>query len=211
MVYVFRKYMNNDIKVSKSEFICILCLIVSFCGFFGWFYEYIFYFFNSGMKQFYWRGGNFLPWINIYAIGAFMVILLTSKFRKNPFLVFLISFFSTGFLEFLSGFVIYRFFSFRFWDYNTEILNFMNIGGFVCFRSALFFGLSSLFLIYFLVPLCIYFTRRFNFKRLFWISVILCLIILFDELYNLIVARIFSLPRAHDVYSMIGFNFMNYR
>ena len=25
---------------------------------------FIFYYFNGGMKGFYWRGGNFLPWIN---------------------------------------------------------------------------------------------------------------------------------------------------
>ena len=46
--------------------------------------------------------------------------------------VFLISLISTGVLEYVTGLVIYEFFNgLRLWDYNTEILNFGNIGGFI--------------------------------------------------------------------------------
>ncbi len=60
-------YINNDIKLNKRQKIGIICSIISISGVFGFLYEFIFYFFNSGMKEFYYRGGNFLPWINIYA------------------------------------------------------------------------------------------------------------------------------------------------
>ncbi len=40
----------------------------------------------------------------------------------------------TGLLEYFSGLVIYKLIGARYWDYNTEIWNFGNIGGFVCFR-----------------------------------------------------------------------------
>ena len=144
----FSKYLNDDFKLDVWQIIGIFCLVFVISGIFGWIYEFLFYYFNGGMEKFYWRGGNFLPWINIYAYGSFLIFLFSFKFRKNPFLVFIISFIITGLLEYFSGLVIYEFFGLRFWDYNTEILNFGNIGGFVCLRSVSFFGLSSLFLMY---------------------------------------------------------------
>ena len=203
-------YMNG-IKLSKWQIIGILCLIFVISGVFGWIYEFFFYYFNGGMEKFYWRGGNFLPFINIYATGAIMICILAYKFRKNPFLVFFIAFISTGILEYFSGLVIYEFFGLRFWDYNTEILNFGNIGGYVCLRSVSFFGLSALLLIYLIVPFCIYLSTHVKKKTFLIVSISVFSIFLFDEMYNLVFSRVLGLPRAHDVYESIGFNFMNYR
>ena len=208
---VFKNYLDKEFKLDKWQIIGVLCLVFVISGVFGWIYEFFFYFFNGGMEKFYWRGGNFLPFINIYATGAVMIFILSFKFRKNPFLVFLIAFVSTGLLEYFSGLVIYEFFGLRFWDYNTEILNFLNIGGYVCLRSVSFFGLSALLLMYLIVPFCIYLSTKIN-KRLFLIiSISIFSIFLFDEMYNLVFARVLGLPRAHDVYESIGFNFMNYK
>ena len=208
---VFKNYMNKDFKLDKWQIIGVLCLVFVISGVFGWIYEFFFYFFNGGMEKFYWRGGNFLPWINIYATGAVMIFILSFKFRKNPFLVFLIAFISTGILEYFSGLVIYEFFGLRFWDYNTEILNFLNIGGYVCLRSVSFFGLSALLLMYLIVPFCIYLSTKINRRLFLIISISIFSIFLFDEMYNLVFARVLGLPRAHDVYESIGFNFMNYK
>ena len=142
-----REYINKDHSFDKTTMLGIFCLIIVISGVFGFIYEYIFYYFNSGMKEFYWRGGNFLPWINIYAIGSIFIYLLSYKKRKNPLKVFLISTIICGILEYIAGLGMYIIGDgFRCWDYNTEILNFGNIQGFVCLRSVLFFGLSALFL-----------------------------------------------------------------
>lgn len=211
MKEVFNKYINNKIKLDKTQKISIICLTIVISGFFGWVYEFIFYYFNFGMTKFYWQGGNFLPWINIYAIGAVMIIILTHKYKKNPIKIFLIAMVSTGILEYLSGLAIYKLKDgLRLWDYNTEILNFGNIGGFVCLRSVLFFGISALLLIYVILPCLIYLAKKINKKTLLIISITLASITLFDELYNLIFARILNLPRAKDVYESIGIEFMKY-
>ena len=190
----------------------IFCLIIVITGIFGWVYEVIFYYFNSGMKEFYWRGGNFLPWINIYATGSIIIYLFTYKHRKKPFRVFITSFISTGILEYVSGLGMYIIGNGkRCWDYNSEILNFGNIGGFVCLRSVLFFGLSSLLLIYVIVPFCFMLAKKINKRTFLIISITLCSIILIDEFYNLLFARIFSLPRAYDVYKKIGFNYVRFK
>jgi len=209
MKEVFNNYLNNKIKYEKWQLIGIVCLIVVLSGVFGWIYEFIFYYFNGGMKEFYMQGGNFLPWINIYAIGALLIIFLTKKNKKNPLIVFLIAFISTGLLEYFSGLIIFKIGNgTRYWDYNTEILNFGNIGGFVCLRSVLFFGLSGLILIYIMLPFCIYLSKRLNKKIFLIISISLCSLVLIDELYNLLICKLLNLPSAIQIYKSFGYKYV---
>lgn len=196
-------------ELDKKQKISMICLITVFSGVFGWLYEFIFYFFNSGMKTFYMRGGNFLPWINIYAYGAFLILLLTYKRRKNPFIVFLISVVVTGILEYLSGYILYgKLHWVKCWDYNTEILNFGNIDGYVCLRSVLIFGLSALMLTYLVVPLFLKLVKSKYINIVFIVSIVLCSLFIIDELYNLIVTSIFNLPKASVIYKKLGFKYL---
>lgn len=205
MKKVFNDYMNDRIKLEKYQIIGILLLIVVLSGVFGWIYEFIFYYFNDGMKEFRFQGGNFLPWINIYATGAVLIILTTMKFKKKPWLVFLISVLITGLLEYISGFLIYHLCDgLRLWDYNTEILNFGNIDGFICLRSVLFFGISSFLLMYGMLPFCIYLSKKMNKQSFMILSISVFSIIMIDEIYNLVFARVFNLPSAYDIYHSIG-------
>ena len=139
---MIKDYIKKDAKLDKERKIGILLLVIVFSGIFGWIYEVLFYYMNSGFKDIYFRGGNFLPWINIYAIGSILVLFLTYKHRKSPLKVFLISAISTGILEYISGYVLYGVLHMvKCWDYNVEMLNFGNIGGYVCLRSVIVFGL----------------------------------------------------------------------
>ena len=209
MKEVFNDYKNDSISLEKYQIIGIICLLIVSSGIIGWIYEFIFYYFNGGMTKFYMQGGNFLPWINIYAIGSIMILLLTYKFKKKPLKVFLIAVISTGLLEYFSGLVIYKLFNgLRLWDYNVEILNFGNIGGFVCLRSVLIFGLGGLALIYYILPFFIYLSEKINKKVFLTISVLLCCIFIFDEFYNLIFARILNTPRASTVYKEMGYEYV---
>lgn len=208
----YNDYINKDSSFDKITWLGIFCLIIVIAGIFGFVYEFIFYYFNGGMNKFYWRGGNFLPWINIYAIGAIAIYYLTYKKRKEPLKVFLRSLISCGLLEYISGlgmYIVGR--GFRCWNYNTEILNFGNIGGFVCLRSVLFFGLSGLLLIYVIVPICFYLGKNMKKKNFLIMSFTLCSIFLIDEIYNLAIARIIHTPRASDIYKKIGFNYVTFK
>lgn len=208
----YQEYIEKNHSFDKMTMIGIFCFIIVIAGIFGFLYEFIFYYFNGGMKEFYWRGGNFLPWINIYAIGSLVIYLFTYKKRKSPLKVFLISVISTGILEYVAGLGMYTIGNgFRCWDYNTEILNFGNIGGFVCLRSVLFFGLSSLLFMYIIVPILFYMAQKMNKKLFLMISIGLCSIILMDEIYNLVIARLLDLPRASDIYKKIGFHYVNFK
>ena len=204
----YRNYLNNEYHFDKSTMLGIIALIIVIAGVFGFLYEVVFYYFNSGMTEIYWRGGNFLPWINIYAIGAVLIYFLTYKKRKNPLLVFLISAIATGILEYVGGAFMEHVMHVKCWDYSTEILSFGNINGYVCIRSVLVFGISSLLLMYLIVPFCFYLAKKMDKKKFLILSYTICAIFLFDELYNLIFARIFSLPRASEIYKSLGFNYL---
>lgn len=206
---MYKDYLEKNHSFDKKTMLGIFCMIIVIGGVFGFLYEYLFYFFNGGMKEFYYRGGNFLPWINIYATGSVMIYILSYKYRKNPLKVFLISVISTGLLEYFSGLGIYIIGDgLRYWDYNTEILNFGNINGFVCLRSVMFFGLSALLLMYVIVPFCFHVASKSNKKVFLIVTISICSIFLADEFYNLIFTRIFNLPNAIKIYKSLGVNYM---
>ena len=206
---MYKDYLEKNHSFDKKTMLGIFCMIIVIGGVFGFLYEYFFYFFNGGMKDFYYRGGNFLPWINIYSTGSVMIYILTYKYRKNPLKVFLISVISTGLLEYFSGLGIYIIGDgLRYWDYNTEILNFGNINGFVCLRSVMFFGLSALLLMYAIVPFCFHVASKSNRKLFLIVTITICSIFLADEFYNLIFTKIFNLPNAIKIYKSLGVHYM---
>lgn len=211
MKTLFNNYLDNKLKLEKWQKLGIFCLVMVFSGIFGWIYEFILYYFNGGCKEFYMQGGNFLPWINIYAFGAIIIMVLSHKAKKKPWLVFILSFISTGIFEYLSGYAIYKLTGVRLWDYNVEIWNYGNIDGFICLRSVSFFAISGLFLVYFIVPFSIYLSTKMSKKTFLIISISLLSIILFDELYNLIFARVLNLSRASDIYKSIGVKYVTFK
>lgn len=208
----FKDYINNNHSFDKKTMLGVLCLVIVIAGIFGWTYETVLYYFNGGMKEWYWRGGNFLPWINIYATGSIFIYFLTYKYRKSPLKVFFISLFTCGILEYIAGLGVYTIGNgLRYWDYNTEILNFGNIGGFICLRSVLFFAFSGLFLIYVIIPFCFNLAKKMNKKTFLIISITLCSIFLVDELYNLIFSKILSFPGARDFHEWLGCKFVKFK
>lgn len=209
MKEIYDDYLNNKIKLDNISFLSLISFIIVISGMIGWIYEFIFYYFDQGMDKFYFQGGNFLPWINIYAYGALIVWFLTYRYKKNPVKVFLVSCLSTGLLEYISGYFILKLLHVRYWDYNKEILNFGNIDGFICLRSVLLFGIACLFLVYFVIPLL--YTLYFNMNKKVFIIIGLSLvsIVLIDEIYNLIFTKVFDLPSAEFLYKKLGFHYMN--
>ena len=156
-------------------------------GLFGFVYEEIFYYFDLG--ELVKRGITFGPWIPIYGFGAIIMTYL-NRFCKDPakFLkVFLMSTISCGVLEFASGAVFWYVFHTRLWDYNVEILNFGNIGGFICLRSVLFFGVSGLALAYIVMPFVMFLKKKMTTKVFRLTGIISCGLFALDILVSLIV------------------------
>jgi len=168
----------NDEKINLRITICILILIMVCSGFFGFIYETIFYRIDLG--YFVKRGSTFGPWIPIYAFGGLLITIITYRFRKKPFLIFSLNCIITGILEYLTGYILYEYKGIRLWDYNTEIWNWGNIDGYICLRSILFFGISSLCLIYWLIPIIKKIVYKISEKKLVIFSSVLGLLFFVD-------------------------------
>lgn len=135
----------------KEEKLVLIIQIIVISAIFGFIYETIFYRIDLG--YFVKRGNTIGPWLPIYAFGGILIYLTNIKSRDNIFKIFLKSSLVCGLLEFIVGYLLLHISGIRLWDYNTEILNYGNIGGFICLRSVLFFGMSGLFLVRVIVPL----------------------------------------------------------
>ena len=206
---VFRGLMEGDLKLEKWQMVGILMLVVVFAGCFGWLYEFVFYFLNGGMKEFYMQGGNFLPWINIYAIGSLLILVACWKLRRWPWAVFLVSLVITGILEFVAGWLVYTIGNgTRYWDYNTEIWNFGNIEGFVCLRSVLIFGVSALFLMYLVVPFFTWLSFKMTRRTFMILAVTLFTVVMIDEVYNLLASKVFGWPDAMQFWRSVGWKYV---
>ena len=175
------KNIFKDKKIDIKKTIYILMLIMVISGICGFIYETIFYRIDLG--YFTKRGSTFGPWIPIYAWGGLFIVLITYRLKDKPLLVFIVNAILTGTLEYLTGFILDKYFDLRLWNYNNEILNFGNINGYICLRSVLLFGISSLLLIYVIVPYLIKLVKKYNLSIL---SVTLWFLLISDILTYMI-------------------------
>ena len=133
------------------KLIPLLMLIFTVAGFIGFIYEEICGYINEG--HFFKRGTTFGPWIPIYGVGALLILALTVKVRKKPWLVFIIATVACGLLELVCGYIFDKFFHMRLWDYSNVILNWGHVNGYICVRSVLTWGIFGMLLMYGVLPL----------------------------------------------------------
>ena len=172
--------MNN-----KKIILFLLIMVVS--AIFGFIYEEIFYYIDLGYLVK--RGSTFGPWIPIYAFGGLFITLLTNKYKDKPLVVFILSLVICGLLELVVGYLLLRIGNIRLWDYNTEILNFGNIGGFICLRSVTFFGISGVFLVKIIIPLLEKIINKYYSLIFRIICYIISFLFIIDVVYNYIIVK----------------------
>ena len=203
----YRDYLDGEVKLGTYQKVGIAFLVIVIAGMAGWLHEFIFTFINEGTGKWYMQGGNLLPWMNIYAIGALLIIPLTYKLRRYPWAVFLIAFFATGIVELFGGWLVYTVGDgARYWDYNNQPWNFGNIGGFVCLLSATAFGIGGLALMYGALPFCTYLARKMSRRAFLTLAISLFTIIMIDEITNLTLKNL-DLPTAMDFYRSLGLEY----
>lgn len=151
-----KKEYNFDL-ITKTDIYFFIFLIGSVVGYI---YEFLFYLLvdhklvNSGFL--------YGPYIPVYGFGAVFMVFFLKRFKKYPLLIFVLSMLVTGVLEYFTGVLMFELFHRRWWDYTGL---FLNIDGYVCFRSVLTFGIGGLILIYLIDPLVSRFSVKFNSKK----------------------------------------------
>lgn len=143
-------------EIKKDDLILKLGTLFYFCSIFGFVYELILCYIDTG--KLFSHGILSGPWLPIYGTGAILVMTI-QKYRNTPFLIFALSFFITGILEYICGFILLKFLKKRLWDYTGY---FLNIGGHVCLLSAFCFGIGGLLITYIFYPLVNKIVKKLN-------------------------------------------------
>ena len=191
---------NEAPKLDKWQKLNIFLIIVSLAGFIGWVWEFILMEIKGGFSHLYVNGGNFLPWMNLYAYGAIVILITCYRLRKKPWVVFLVGMISTGLLELFAGWAVYTVGNgMRYWDYSKSWIGVGHINGFVCPASVFVFGLAALFLIYVIMPRCIALVQRMPRKTLLILAASIFAIIMVDDIVNLTLKNL-DQPTARDFY-----------
>lgn len=169
----------------KEENIVLIIQIILISAIFGFIYETIFYRIDLG--YFVKRGYTIGPWLPIYATGGLLIYLSNIKNKNNILKIFINSAVMCGLLEFIVGYLLLHISHIRLWDYNTEILNYGNIGGYICLRSVLFFGISGVFLMSVVVPLITKIINKYQSKKTEYITIFLGGLFCIDFIVNYII------------------------
>lgn len=122
--------------------------------------ESIVYAFHKGES-----GILFGPWTPIYGMGVLIILIsyqflikhhIQNKWLKNIAL-FLVGFLLLSFIEWLGGVLIEKLFGVVFWTYKS--LKF-NIGDYISLEMAIIWGIASLILIHYILPLTDKITKK---------------------------------------------------
>lgn len=184
MLTYLKEINQEEYALQPNTYRKLLLMIFVFGGFFGFLYEELFYLIDLGYLVK--RGTTFGPWIPIYGFGALFIVLITTRFNQNPPAVFGISCLVSGLLEFLTGYTLFHAWDLRLWDYNIEIWNWGNVGGYICFRSIAFFGVSGLFFQYIVYPLLARFAVNSKETKLSLVSLVPASLFLLDIVVSLV-------------------------
>ena len=204
----YHDYINNKIKLKTYQKVGITFLVVVIAGFVGWMYEFLLAWAENG--HIYMKGGNLLPWMNIYAIGAVFLLPVVWKLKRYPWAVFLVSILITGLVELAGGFLVYTIGNgTRYWNYCDGPWAFGSINGFVCVLSVTSFGLSALLLTYVVLPFCTHLALRMKKRTFLILATTLFIIIMADEITNLTLKNL-NLPTAMNFYESLGLEYQKF-
>lgn len=166
--------MKKAVKKDKNSFSKLFLIFFLGC-IVGWIYEEIFYYFADGYL--YNRGFLYGPYLPVYGVGAVLIYLLLNRFKKRPIVIFLLSMIVTGVVEYITGFWMWQIYKRTWWDYTGL---FLNIDGYVCFRSVFTFALAALALIYLFVPMIDKLIKKMGKKASLILSLVVSFIMIID-------------------------------
>jgi len=109
-------------------------------AFLGWVLEVVFHVVTVG--KFINRGFLNGPICPIYGAGMLSVILLLTPFKDKILILFVVGLLFATLVELVGGFVLYKLFQMRWWDYSEEPFN---LGGYICPRFSLAWGVCIVF------------------------------------------------------------------
>lgn len=119
----------------------IICLFFVY-AFLGWCVEVVY----RGLEEGHFINSGFLngPVCPIYGVGGVLVVICLTPLEHNVFALFIGSALLTSLLELITGFALDKMFHTKWWDYSDLPFN---IGGYICLKFSVLWGLVCVALI----------------------------------------------------------------
>ncbi len=135
-------------------------------------------------KRFIDRGFLIGPYCPIYGYGALLITVILYRYQNDPMILFFMTIFISGILEYFTSWAMEKLFKARWWDYSKRKFN---IEGRVCLGTLIPFGIFGLIITYITNPFLLNCLNSFNRRMLNVISVILFIIFIIDNIISTII------------------------
>lgn len=161
-------------------------LIFMLYSIFGWLLEVFGKFIEK--HKFVDRGFLIGPYCPIYGYGALSMTFLLSKYNDDILVLFVMSMFICSLLEYLTSYFMEKIFNARWWDYSNYKIN---INGRVCLTNTIIFGFLVILVIKVINPFFFAILNKININILYYISYILFIIFVVDNILSLYIINKF--------------------
>ena len=160
--------------------ICYYFIIFIIYSFIGWSIEVIGKLIEK--HRFINRGFLIGPICPIYGFGCLAIILLLSKYKSDPIILFFMAIIICSILEYLTSYIMEKMFHVRWWDYTRRKFN---INGRICAETMIPFGILGCFVLYIVNPFFNSILSKIPVMNLNVIALIIFLIYLIDNILSL--------------------------
>lgn len=172
---------ENEIHLHGIKRFTKYMLVFFLLSVIGWVYEEIYFLIVT--HELVNRGFFYGPYLPVYGVGCILITFCIKRFKNKPLLFFILAMLITGVLEYLVGFALEKIWYKHLWDYSNE---FLNINGFICFKSVISFALGGMILIYLIEPIINNFTNKIPKKKDIIINIIIPVILIIDFIFSVI-------------------------
>ena len=127
------------------------------------------------------RGFYIGPYCPIYGVGVLLIIFLLKDYTKTPLVLFILATVLCMTLEYLTSYVMEKWFNARWWDYSDRKLN---LNGRICLETTIPFGLAACLVMYVVNPFLTGLLDKVPSNIVIIISIILMIIFLIDAIIS---------------------------
>lgn len=160
--------------------ICFYFMLFIIYSFIGWSIEVVGKLIEK--HKFINRGFLVGPICPIYGWGCIAIILLLSKYKSSPIVLFLMAIIICSILEYFTSYFMEKLFHVRWWDYTRRKYN---INGRICAETMIPFGILGCIVIYVVNPMFVNLLSMVPINILNIIAIIIFVIYLVDNIISL--------------------------
>ena len=157
------------------QLICIILLMFFIYSFAGWVLEIIYNYIDT--KKIINRGFLIGPIVPIYGVGSLLIHFYLSRYDSDAFVLFVMTMFICGTLEYITSYLMEVIFKNRWWDYTHMKFQ---VNGRICLENCILFGIGGLVSVYLVNPYLVPFLYSIPLNIATIISTILTTILLVD-------------------------------